>query len=327
MEYTAGIDQKAPGLGQHAKPRWPIWLHMIFWEAVWVTATSAIVFVAWSIMGFAEPGPISQGNESVVLAILTPVFLAGIGVVPTQVNRFRDRWIKEQDHLLAREQFAHSSEHDRQLHIDDMHLRALELLSSDGVVQRIGGLYNLEQIAQNVPRLRQVIVNEICAYMQVAENEVYEHVRAIANGILTSHLNPDLGIKFWGGIDINLRGIAVNKLSFANCVIRTLSIEDSTVHAELDLDGLRATGPVCIRLNEVGQVTCIGATFDFSVIIESKTFGLMLFDDALLKFRDSPSPVIGPHQIPNGVVVGSDPDENGYYSLNGMATIHTKYNQ
>ncbi|MGP4105133.1 pentapeptide repeat-containing protein [Nonomuraea sp. KM90] len=52
-------------------------------------------------------------------------------------------------------------------HDTDRYSKAVEQLGSDQAPVRLGGLYALEQLAQNNPRLRQTIADVICAYLRM----------------------------------------------------------------------------------------------------------------------------------------------------------------
>ena len=52
-------------------------------------------------------------------------------------------------------------------HITELYTKAVEQLGSDKFQVRFGGLYALEQLAQDNPAYRQVIVNVICAYLRM----------------------------------------------------------------------------------------------------------------------------------------------------------------
>jgi hypothetical protein len=52
-------------------------------------------------------------------------------------------------------------------HITELYTKTVEQLGSDKFQVRFGGLYALEQLAQDNPAYRQVIVNVICAYLRM----------------------------------------------------------------------------------------------------------------------------------------------------------------
>ncbi|WP_188197238.1 pentapeptide repeat-containing protein [Nonomuraea sp. SYSU D8015] len=68
-------------------------------------------------------------------------------------------------------------------HDTDRFSKAVEQLGSAQAPVRLGGLYALEQLAQNNPRLRQTIVDVICAYLRMPwtpprEEDRHEKIRA-----------------------------------------------------------------------------------------------------------------------------------------------------
>lgn len=110
--------------------------------------------------------------------------------------------------------------------ITELYGKAADQLGSDKSAVRIAGLYGLERLAQDNPdpRLRQMIVNVISAYlrMPVAERDPAGYladkeeaaVRAVALEVLVNHLSRgdnkgsvwSLGDGHWGELDLNLSG-------------------------------------------------------------------------------------------------------------------------
>ncbi|RCG28724.1 hypothetical protein DQ384_23640 [Sphaerisporangium album] len=62
------------------------------------------------------------------------------------------------DHLTQRDVIARQ--------ITDLSAKASEQLGSDKAAVRIGGLTDLERLAQAHPELRQTVVDRICAYLR-----------------------------------------------------------------------------------------------------------------------------------------------------------------
>ncbi|WP_156050340.1 pentapeptide repeat-containing protein [Allokutzneria albata] len=51
--------------------------------------------------------------------------------------------------------------------VTELYTKAVEQLGSDKAPVRLGGMYALERLAQNVPEQRQTIVNVLCAYLRM----------------------------------------------------------------------------------------------------------------------------------------------------------------
>lgn len=62
-------------------------------------------------------------------------------------------------------------------HDTDRYGKAVEQLGNEQALVRLGGLYALEQLAQNNPALRQTIVDVICAYLRMPYNMPEETAR------------------------------------------------------------------------------------------------------------------------------------------------------
>ncbi|MCO6010048.1 pentapeptide repeat-containing protein [Actinoallomurus purpureus] len=121
--------------------------------------------------------------------------------------------------------------------ITELSAKASEQLGSDKATVQIGGLTDLERLAQNYPSLRQVAVDRICAYLQMpiplasleetqvstaspmeilsdpvrvasvspeAQREI--RVRLTAQRILARHLRRSSSETFWPNMSIDLSG-------------------------------------------------------------------------------------------------------------------------
>jgi len=70
--------------------------------------------------------------------------------------------------LEQRKRAAQVAEHDvTERWVAELYTKAVEQLGSDKAAVRLGGLYALEQLAQDNPGHRQTIVNVICAYLRL----------------------------------------------------------------------------------------------------------------------------------------------------------------
>lgn len=128
--------------------------------------------------------------------------------------------------------------------VTDLYTRAVEQLGSEKAPVRLGGMYALERLAQNVPEQRQTIVNVLCAYLRmpyeplaaetggdvngVAHQQEYERreqerqVRLTAQRILIDHLRPnDSSETFWPDIDLDLTNAKLTDCDISRCRIRT----------------------------------------------------------------------------------------------------------
>ncbi|MFD4672274.1 pentapeptide repeat-containing protein [Lentzea sp. NPDC058450] len=122
---------------------------------------------------------------------------------------------------------AAQTEHDAsERRVTDLYTKSVELLGSENASVRLGGMYALERLAQNVPDQRQTIVNVLCAYLRMPEKESAEdrQVRLTAQRILASHLHPE-GDTFWGGIDLDLTGAVLVDFDLTSCRVRTAAFD------------------------------------------------------------------------------------------------------
>ncbi|RSM89723.1 hypothetical protein DMH04_07110 [Kibdelosporangium aridum] len=138
--------------------------------------------------------------------------------------------------------------------ITELYVKAADQLGSDKAPVRLAGLYALERLAQDTPKLRQTIVNVICAYLrmpytlpedklpddvdaetsQAHEQRVQEReVRLTAQVILGTHLTPhDWSYftppldeppreQFWNLMNLDLSGATLIDFNFDHCCVDT----------------------------------------------------------------------------------------------------------
>lgn len=116
--------------------------------------------------------------------------------------------------------------------VTELYTKAVEQLGSDKAPVRLGGMYALERLAQNVPGQRQTIVHVLCAYLRMplpqsgddpaesARQEQERQVRSTAQRILAAHLVPGRET-FWSDIDLDLTGAALHDLDLSLCHARS----------------------------------------------------------------------------------------------------------
>jgi len=123
------------------------------------------------------------------------------------------------------------------------------------------GLYALERLAQSNSRLRQTIVNVICAYLRMpftlpatarkpdpADIGWQEReVRLTAQAILAAHLQPGPDGQhqletFWAGIDLDLTGATLINLDLGHCRIRAGKFTDAEFAGFTGLAGAKFGG-------------------------------------------------------------------------------------
>ncbi|THV41204.1 pentapeptide repeat-containing protein [Glycomyces buryatensis] len=157
---------------------------------------------------------------------------AGVGGLAALVLGFRRQQHNEYDATQQR--------------ITELRIKAVEQLGSDKPTVRIGGLHNLERLGEQHEELRQIVLDEICAYLRLpyappkrdkgngresrgfepvgpppAEDRAAEMegtVRMLAQEILQRHLNPKFGKgQYWKHRRIHLSGAYLDRINFSNC--------------------------------------------------------------------------------------------------------------
>ena len=186
----------------------------------------------------------------------------------------QDRWEREQ----------------RQREITELRIQAVEQLGSEKAAVRIGGLHNLERLGQQHPELRQLILNEICAYLRMpytrpdetvlsapslrgrADDSVdygapsqpdtttdarqEREVRLTAQGILQRHLIAD-DPEYWDHTSLNLNGAVLEELHLSGAKLSNVDLRSAVL---------------------IGNVFFDSATFEGTAGFDSATFeGFVIF--------------------------------------------------
>lgn len=172
--------------------------------------------------------------------------------------------------------------------ITELYTKAVEQLGSEKAPVRLGGMYALERLAQNVPDQRQTIVNVLCAYLRmpyipvsdidqemqpdpaVVEKRAQERqVRMTAQRILAAHLRQaevqeDGKSSFWPNVDLDLTAAVLLAFDFTVCHVRAARFIGTRFLESAKFNG---------------ALFCGSARFD-----EAEFGGLAVFDDA--RFAD-----------------------------------------
>ncbi len=118
--------------------------------------------------------------------------------------------------LRLREQANNDARHDAtERRINELYLKAVEQLGAGQAPVRLAGLYALDRLAQENPRLRPTIANVLSAYLRMPydlpvsgpEPRQEREVRLTAQRLLVQHLVPDASQDlFWSGVELDLSG-------------------------------------------------------------------------------------------------------------------------
>lgn len=189
--------------------------------------------------------------------------------------------------------------------LPDLFGHATDQLGSDKAAVRMGGLYSLEQLAQDKPERRQTTVNVICAYLRMpftspgaapvhdgssADSERHERwlaerqVRAVAQRILKDHLYPhrypgdhyhprkDVVPTFWNNIDLDLSSTNLIDFTLAHCRVNKAEFINTEFSGITDFSGFH-----------IGRVSFDGANFRDDADFSSSKLGSCSFTRATFK--------------------------------------------
>ncbi|HEX8865792.1 MAG TPA: pentapeptide repeat-containing protein [Lentzea sp.] len=182
--------------------------------------------------------------------------------------------------------------------ITDLSAKASEQLGSDKAAVRIGGLTDLERLAQSHPELRQTVVDRLCAYLRApfdppedtpsGDDDVARRleldVRRTAQRILARHLQPAIPESFWEDINLDLRDAVLVDLNLDHCRAGDADFVNAKLHGVTSVQQatlvnalfLNATfsGPAHFTASKVTQ---------FANFIEATFAGLADFSRATLE--------------------------------------------
>ncbi|MFC4335673.1 pentapeptide repeat-containing protein [Salininema proteolyticum] len=232
----------------------PLWT-VVAYLALIIVAT-VLLYVSmmapvWSLPDSTSAVEKAQlANDALKSSLAAGGGLTGIGLALLAFRRQREneRTTREQ-HALELRRLNQSDEQARQQQITNLRLQAVEQLAHDNPTVRIGGLHNLELLANQNPELRQLVIDEYCAYLRMPftlpdlYNVDYDdpefQVRRTVQRILVRHL--ERGDQYWEHKIVPLSGAFLHHMqfrdcelhrpTFVNCIFTGDTIfEDTTLH-------------------------------------------------------------------------------------------------
>ncbi|MDN3241382.1 pentapeptide repeat-containing protein [Glycomyces tritici] len=155
----------------------------------------------------------------------------------------------------------------QQRRITELRIKAVEQLGSESPAVRIGGLHNLERLGDLHPELRQIVLDEICAYLRMprVRSEVEkqsrleefqlaiigstsseeQHVRLVAQEILQRHLNQRKHPGgFWEHTRMNLSGAVLDRIDFNGAELRNADFAQAKFIGRPNFEETRFVGNV-----------------------------------------------------------------------------------
>lgn len=249
------------------------------WRWVWLTLTLATLtglivgFLLWGRTTTDHRAAFDTGwkSSAAILAMLA-TFIS--------VDRFR---LSQREHYrqLAVDQANQRDVIARQ--ITDLSAKASEQIGSDKPAVRIGGLTDLERLAQAHPDLRQTVADRICAYLrapfqppsegaeslsqeETAARRMELDVRRTAQRIITRHLHWPADVAerpatFWEGINLDLRDATLVELDLQDCRVGTADCRDARFHEYARCDRATFEHGWFDRAAFTGNAEFSGATF------------------------------------------------------------------
>lgn len=220
---------------------------VFLWRWVWLALTLACLigavvgYLLWGTTIADHRNAFDTGwkSSAAVLAVLA-TFIT--------VDRLRLSQREHHRQLIV----AHLTQRDlvaRQ--ITELSAKASEQLGSDKAAVRIGGLTDLERLAQSHPELRQTVADRLCAYLRApfdppdtsasddeATRRLELDVRRTAQRILARHLRwpadaPEQPATFWENINLDLRDATLVDLDLNQCRVGDADFYNARLHGRI----------------------------------------------------------------------------------------------
>ncbi|WP_157183135.1 pentapeptide repeat-containing protein [Sciscionella marina] len=207
---------------------------------------------------------------------------AGSGGVFALYLAWRRQRAIEADHdrqeraLAQQRSAAAATERDAEARrINELYTSAVDQIGSDKAAVRLGGIYALERLAQEITGQRKTIVNVLCAYLRMpydpdgAAGE--RQVRIAAQRVLAKHLSP--GSEFWPEMSLDLDGATLIDFTLSGCELADASFVDAQFVGDCVFDGTEFAGD--IRFDEAefhGSSSFARAEFRYSVLFNNTKF-------------------------------------------------------
>ncbi|WP_326565013.1 pentapeptide repeat-containing protein [Amycolatopsis rhabdoformis] len=262
--------------GRHREFAWLwVWLALVLSIAV----GTGVAVLLWGATRAEHRDAFDTGWKSAaaVLAILAAV---------VTVERLR---LGQREHHRQLAADRAKQDADRAAQITDLSAKAGEQLGSDKAAVRIGGLTDLERLAQSYPDLRQTVVDRICAYLrapyrlptgdevarsdggaadaEIAARRLELDVRRTAQQVLKRHLRWEdkaegAPASFWDGVTLDLRDAVLHEFDLGGARL-----------ASADFRNARFSGPTSFeRVSLTHEALFTGAVFAGRTTFDNAAF-------------------------------------------------------
>ena len=163
---TAPSPPRRPTPGRNALvPPNVLSLKAIAWGAAVIVAVG-LAAALWLLLAYGDGDADANRNKLDAIRTAGTIVVGSGGAVALLLAARRQRSTEIANVLQDR--VAEDARLDAaERRITDLYTVSVEQLGSEKAAVRLGGLYALERLAQNVPEQRQTIVNVICAYLRM----------------------------------------------------------------------------------------------------------------------------------------------------------------
>ncbi|WP_335989603.1 pentapeptide repeat-containing protein [Glycomyces sp. MUSA5-2] len=172
--------------------------------------------------------------------------------------------------VLSFRRQQHDEYHSTQQRITELRIQAVAQLGSESPTVRIGGLHNLERLGEEHEELRQIVLDEVCAYLRMPYEQKADavdpeqEVRLTAQEVLQRKLMQRDGKTrepVWAHHRLNLRNAYLSGIDFSDCHL-----------VEADFNGATFSGHARFSFSVLDWITFEDAAFTGNANFESVTF-------------------------------------------------------
>lgn len=184
--------------------------------------------------------------------------------------------------VLSFRRQQHDEYHSTQQRITELRIQAVAQLGSESPTVRIGGLHNLERLGEEYKELRQIVLDEVCAYLRMPSKPDADDVDAAREVSLTAQEVLQRKLKqrggrsrepVWAHYRLNLRNAYFATADFADCHLSNADFSGATFSGDTNF-----RGAVCDGISTfdgaafMKRTDFLGARFTWSTSFTGATF-------------------------------------------------------
>jgi hypothetical protein len=242
-----------------------------------VLIVAGAVFAATFISGGILFLIVGTGNPEIRLDVVKTALAigGGTGALITLMYAVRRQLLAEQ---IAEDNKIDATEK----RTTELYSKGVDQLGSTNLIVRLGGLYALERLGEDSPRLRETVLDVMCAYLRSAEIESDSIMCAAVQDILLDHLAFESRFNYhktyWPMMMVSLNGAVLNNFHFMAGRVDTAHFAGCTFKGDALFLETCIRGANFVRARFEGLADFSGSKLDTAVFIDAQFCGEANFD-------------------------------------------------